>query len=283
MVNKEVARTTIKTEYFGSLTERMNKYREDVLNKKPYIDAERAVLATRAYDRYKEQPNVLKRAYMLKEILENMTIYIEEESMIAGNQASSNKDAPIFPEYTLEFVLNELDLFEKRDGDVFYITEETKEQLRSIAPFWENNNLRARAGALLPEEVSVYMETGFFGMEGKMNSGDAHFPLLKYGSYHCARGPQSSYFQSDFWDPVPTNWPAPSLLGRSCHAESFPSLVALSTRGHFAQKRALGSWKSLPSRHVQHKHCNPPPALPPYDYRWQKDWHLSLVLVVRYS
>ncbi|MFR7031205.1 pyruvate formate lyase family protein, partial [Streptococcus pneumoniae] len=186
MVNTEVARTTIKTEYFGSLTERMNKYREDVLNKKPYIDAERAVLATRAYERYKEQPNVLKRAYMLKEILENMSIYIEEESMIAGNQASSNKDAPIFPEYTLEFVLNELDLFEKRDGDVFYITEETKEQLRSIAPFWENNNLRARAGALLPEEVSVYMETGFFGMEGKMNSGDAHLAvnyqkLLQFG------------------------------------------------------------------------------------------------------
>ena len=67
----------------------------------------------------------------------------------------------------------------------------------------------------------------------------AHFPLQKYGSYRCARGPQSSYFQSDFWDPVPTNWPAPNLLGQSCHAESFPSLVALSTRGHFAQKRAL--------------------------------------------
>ena len=186
MKQVEVASTSIKTEYFGSLTERMNKYREDVLNKKPYIDAERAVLATKAYDRYKEQPNVLKRAYMLKEILENMTIYIEDESMIAGNQASSNKDAPIFPEYTLEFVLKELDLFEKRDGDVFYITEETKEQLRSIAPFWENNNLRARAGALLPEEVSVYMETGFFGMEGKMNSGDAHLAvnyqkLLQYG------------------------------------------------------------------------------------------------------
>ena len=183
---KEVEKTTIKTDYFGSLTERMNKYREDVLNKKPYIDAERAVLATKAYDKHKEKPNVLKRAYMLKEILENMTLYIEDETMIVGNQASSNKDAPIFPEYTLEFVLNELDLFEKRDGDVFYITEETKEQLRNIAPFWENNNLRARAGALLPEEVQVYMETGFFGMEGKMNSGDAHLAvnyqkLLAYG------------------------------------------------------------------------------------------------------
>ena len=155
----------------------MNKYREDVLNKKPYIDAERAVLATKAYDRYKEQPNVLKRAYMLKEILENMTIYIEDESMIAGNQASSNKDAPIFPEYTFRVRSEGIGSFEKRDGDVFYITEETKEQLRSIAPFWENNNLRARAGALLPEEVSVYMETGFFGMEGKMNSGDAHLAV----------------------------------------------------------------------------------------------------------
>ena len=183
---KEIEKTTIQTSYFGSLTDRMNKYREDVLDKKPYIDAERAVLATRAYQEHKEKPNVLKRAYMLKEILENMTLYIEDETMIVGNQASSNKDAPIFPEYTLEFVLNELDLFEKRDGDVFYITEETKEQIRSIAPFWENNNLRARAGALLPEEVQVYMETGFFGMEGKMNSGDAHLAvnyqkLLQYG------------------------------------------------------------------------------------------------------
>ena len=42
----------------------MNKYREDVLNKKPYIDAERAVLATEAYREHKEKPNVLKRAYM---------------------------------------------------------------------------------------------------------------------------------------------------------------------------------------------------------------------------
>ncbi len=49
--------------------------------------------------------------------------------------------------------MNELDLFEKRDGDVFYITEETKQQLRDIAPFWENNNLRARGEALLPDEV----------------------------------------------------------------------------------------------------------------------------------
>ena len=77
----------------------------------------------------------------------------------------------------MKFVIDELDTFEKRDGDVFYITEKTKEDLRSIAPFWQNNNLRAKGEALLPEEVSVFMETGFFGMEGKLNAGDAHLSV----------------------------------------------------------------------------------------------------------
>lgn len=173
-------------EHFGDLTPRMNDFREKVLDKKPYICAERALLATESYRLYQNQPPVMKRALMLKNILEKMSIYIEDETLIVGNQAASNKDAPIFPEYTLEFVIDELDKFEKRDGDVFYITEETKTALRSIAPFWENNNLRAKGEALLPEEVNVFMETGFFGMEGKLNSGDAHLAvdyeqLLKIG------------------------------------------------------------------------------------------------------
>lgn len=164
-------------EHFGTLTERMKAFREEVLDEKPYIDAERAILATQAYKENLNQPRVVVRARMLKKILENMSIYIEEKSLLAGNQATKNCNAPIFPEYTMEFVLNELDLFEKRDGDVFYITEETKQQLREIAPFWENNNLRARGEALLPDEVSVFMETGVFGMEGKLNAGDAHLAV----------------------------------------------------------------------------------------------------------
>lgn len=160
--------------HFGSLTPRMAAYRESVLEQKPYIDAQRAVLATEAYKKNLHQPAVMKRALMLKNILEHMDIYLEDETILAGNQSSVNRGAPVFPEYTMKFILDELDLFEKRDGDVFYITEETKAQLRAIAPFWENNNLRARGEALMPEEMQVYMDTGFFGMEGKLNAGDAH-------------------------------------------------------------------------------------------------------------
>ena len=165
------------TQHFGSLTERMKAFREEVLEEKPYIDAERAVIATQCYEANKNQPRVMMRALMLKAILEKMSVYIEDKTLLAGNQATKNRNAPIFPEYTMEFVINELDLFEKRDGDVFYITEETKKQLREIEPFWNNNNLRARGEALLPEEVSVFMETGVFGMEGKLNAGDAHLAV----------------------------------------------------------------------------------------------------------
>ena len=74
--------------------------------------------------------------------------------------------------------LTNYNLFEKRDGDVFsYITEKTKEDLRSIAPFWENNNLRSKGDALLPDEVRDIMSTGLLGMEGKLNSGDAHIAV----------------------------------------------------------------------------------------------------------
>lgn len=164
-------------ERFGKLTERMQAFREEVLDEKPYIDAERALLVTETYRAHRNLPRVLLRAVMLKNILDHMTIYIEDKTLLMGNQASKNKNAPIFPEYTMKFVIDELDKFEKRDGDVFYITDETKEKLRSIAPFWENNTLRERGEVLLPDEVQVFMETGFFGMEGKLNAGDAHLSV----------------------------------------------------------------------------------------------------------
>ena len=164
-------------EHFGTLTERMKEFREEVLDEKPYIDAQRAILATLAYKENLNQPRVMVRTKMLEKVLDHMSIYIEDKSLLAGNQATKNRNAPIFPEYTMEFVMNELNQFEKRDGDVFYITEKTKEQLREIAPFWQNNNLRARGEALLPEEVRVFMETGVFGMEGKLNAGDAHLAV----------------------------------------------------------------------------------------------------------
>ena len=165
------------SKHFGSLTARMQAFREEVLDEKPFVDAERAVLCTESYKQSTNQPPVLRRALSFAHILDNMSIYIEDKTLLAGNQASKNCNAPVFPEYTLGFVMDELDLFDKRDGDVFYVTNEDKARIREIAPYWENNTLRDRGMALLPDEVSVFMETGLFGMEGKLNAGDAHLAI----------------------------------------------------------------------------------------------------------
>ena len=162
-------------EHFGALTDRMQAFREETLDQKPYVDGERAVLVTEAYKANQNQPPVMKRALGLKNILEKMTIYIEDKTVIVGNQSTKNCNAPVFPEYTMGFVIDELDKFEKRDGDVFYITEETKQQLRDIAPFWKNNCLHDRGMALLPEEVLDVLPS--LGMEGKLNAGDAHLAV----------------------------------------------------------------------------------------------------------
>ena len=192
--------------HFGKLTPRMQAFREEVLDEKPYVEAERALLCTQAYQENLAQPPVMRRARMLEKILDNMTIYIEDKTLICGNQACKNYDAPVFPEYTLGFVLDELDTFEKRDGDVFYITEETKEQLRSIAPFWKGRTLREKGGALLPHEVDVFMETGVFGMEGKLNAGDAHLAinharLLREGLRGYEERAQAAQAALDLADP----------------------------------------------------------------------------------
>ena len=136
--------------YFGELTPRMAAFREELLNAKPQVCVERAVITTRVYRERQDQPLALKRAIMLREVLAGMSIFIEPQTLIAGNQASSNRSAPIFPEYAMSWVIDELDEFERRDGDVFYITEENKRKLREIAPFWEHNTVLDRGLAAFP-------------------------------------------------------------------------------------------------------------------------------------
>ncbi len=163
--------------YFGNLTPRMQHFREELLDAKPQVCAERAVLTTESYKEHGDKPVILKRAYMLENILKHMTIYIENDSLLAGNQASSNRSAPIFPEYAMDWVIAELDEFEKRDGDVFYITEETKETLRKLAPFWEHNTTKDKGLAALPPSSRIYYDLGIIKAEGNITSGDAHIAV----------------------------------------------------------------------------------------------------------
>ena len=164
-------------EHFGQSTRRIQSMRRDLLDTQATVCTERAVLATRAYKAHEMDQTVLKRAYMLKEVLENMTVYIEPETLIVGNQASRNRAAPIFPEYAMDWVIRELDEFDKRPGDRFTITEENKQILRDIYPYWKGRTLQDKAYAVYPEQAKRVYDLGIIRNEGNITSGDAHLAV----------------------------------------------------------------------------------------------------------
>lgn len=163
--------------YFGEMTPRIKSFRDDLLNTVPKVCTERAVLTTKAYKEHEMDQVVLKRAYMVKEVLENMSIYIEPQTLIVGNQASENRAAPIFPEYAMDWVIAELDEFEKRNGDRFIISEENKRILRDIYPYWKGRTLQDKAYAAYPESAKTIYDIGIIRNEGNITSGDAHLAV----------------------------------------------------------------------------------------------------------
>jgi formate C-acetyltransferase len=190
---------------FGTLSTRMAQFRMKLLNAKPYVCVERAKITTDTYRENMDQPLAIRRALMYRNVLENMSVFIEEETLLAGNQASGNRSAPIFPEYAMDWVIVELDEFEKRDGDRFYITEESKQTLREIAPFWRHNTVKDRGLAAMPASARVFYDLGIIKAEGNITSGDAHVAvdynrMLREGLLEYKRRAEEKYTALDLTD-----------------------------------------------------------------------------------
>ena len=160
--------------YFGELHPRTAAMRRRILDTQATICTERAVLTTQAYRAHEQDQVVLKRAYVVDTVLRNMTIYIDSEDLIVGNQASADRAAPIFPEYAMDWVVAELDEYDKRNGDRFTITEENKQILRDLYPYWEGRTLKDKGYAAFPDESRLFYDLGIIKTEGNITSGDAH-------------------------------------------------------------------------------------------------------------
>lgn len=167
-------------------SDRTIKFREKVLQTAPTICTERAQIYTEVYKKHEAKPLIIKRAIALHETLTRMSIFINDEELIVGNQASKLRAAPIFPEYAIDWILEELDNFEKRPGDRFYPSDEAKKQLREILPYWKGKTLIEKGYELMPELMKEIHEAGIIRAEGNLTSGDGHIAinfekLLKYG------------------------------------------------------------------------------------------------------
>ena len=166
--------------------ERLARLQKRMQNRKASICSQRALLYTESFQQTEQDPYILRKAKAFAHTLTHMDIYLEEDSLIFGNQASRNFAAPIFPEYSIDWVIDELDTFEKREGDVFAIDDQTKADLLSIAPYWHRHTHEDAVNAAMPEEILLAEKQGVIHRGGISMSGDGHivpdYPtLLKRG------------------------------------------------------------------------------------------------------
>lgn len=173
-------------EYGGQGYPRVQKVRQDLLDVTPAICHERALLITSSYQQTEGESFILRKAKALDAILSNMSIFIEDGQLIVGNQASTPKAAPIFPEYSIDWVIEELDSFDRRSGDVFAISEETKNALRGIQSYWHGKTHQDEVYDNMTETNMLAQKQNVIHRGGISMSGDGH--IIPHHEKVLARG-----------------------------------------------------------------------------------------------
>ncbi|HSV86706.1 MAG TPA: glycyl radical protein [Levilinea sp.] len=158
-----------------ALSPAVAKLRADLLDTMPAVCAERAKLVTEAYRRHEADPVALRRAKALANVLDHMTIFIQPDEIIVGNQASKPRAAPVFPEYSVDWIPQEINDFHKRPADQFEVDPAVKrELLEETLPYWQGRTLYDRARAMIAEDVWAAQEIGAISGRGNITSGDGH-------------------------------------------------------------------------------------------------------------
>lgn len=163
------------------MKDRIEKFRTRYIAVEPSVCAERAVLYTKAYQENSDNPIIIRRALAFARVMRKMTIYIDPESLLVGNQASAPRCAPVCPEYACGWLEEEMDTLDKRSSDRFQISQDVKRELRNILPFWKGHTLKGRAWCVQPEAVLQDKEVGVLGWEGNITAGDGHI-IVDYES-----------------------------------------------------------------------------------------------------
>lgn len=169
--------------------QRIAALKDEVVNAPAYICIDRIRSITKAYRENEAQPNEMKRAIALREILKDMRIRISDGELLVGNQASTPRSAPLFPEYSWSWIEAEIDSFEKRQGDMFIVRKEDRDEILDLLQYWKGKTYQDKVFAMQPPEVMLDKKVGVLGWEGNVTAGQGHIVvdyegLVKNGLHH---------------------------------------------------------------------------------------------------
>lgn len=146
------------------MNERIKKLRNELAAQKPYVDSERCRIFTESMKKSDGLPIIIRRAQSFYDVLNQMTVWVKPDELIVGNQSRVPKGSPIYPEYSAQWILDELDgkpfRWEDRPGDKFYITEEDEQIVRQCAEYWNGKTVYDYVRKNLPQEILDAWDAG---------------------------------------------------------------------------------------------------------------------------
>jgi pyruvate formate-lyase/glycerol dehydratase family glycyl radical enzyme len=141
------------------MTDRVLKLREQSLNARESISAERAQLITHFYaaNETSGMSVPVMRARALEYILRHKAVCINDGELIVGERGPSPKATPTYPEICLHSV-DDLDVLDRREKVSFSVNDEVRRIYSGeIIPYWNGRSNRDRImGRMTPEWMAAY-------------------------------------------------------------------------------------------------------------------------------
>lgn len=149
--------------------------------KMPEIESARGRLVTESYKETEDLPIIKRRSRAFAHILKNIPIVIRENELIVGSATIAPRGTQVFPEYSYEWLLSELDTVSTRAADPFYISEQTKKELREIYPWWKGKTTSDLARSNMSKEAyEAFTEHSIFTPGNYFYNGIGHV-CVDYG------------------------------------------------------------------------------------------------------
>ncbi len=161
-------------------TERISKLVNDLYEKLPEIEADRAVLITESYKETESEPIITRRAKAYAHILRHIPITIRDGELIAGSATKAPRGCQTFPEFSFEWLESEFETIATRTADPFYISDETKAKLREVHKYWKGKTTSELATEYMAPEARLAIEHNFFTPGNYFYNGVGHV-TVDYG------------------------------------------------------------------------------------------------------
>ena len=160
---------------------RIEKLVDNLYENMPEIESARGKLVTESYKLTENLPIIKRRSAAFAHILRNIPIVIRKGELIVGSATVAPRGCQVFPEYSYEWLLSELDTVSQRAADPFYISEKTKAELREIFPWWQGKTTSDLAKAnMAPEAYEAFVEHAVFTPGNYFYNGIGHV-CVDYG------------------------------------------------------------------------------------------------------